>query len=116
MKLNIRNGVTVINGQTFKGSCIQVSNGRVIVDGVEHGVESGPSIDVEIHGDVQSLELESGTVRANYAGSVKTVSGDVTCGEVGGSIKTVSGDVNTGAVAGSVSTVSGDIQHLKPLL
>lgn len=116
MKLNIRNGVTVINGQTYKGSCIQVSNGRVIVDGVEQGVEAGPTIDIQVHGNVEALELENGTVRANSAGSVKTVSGDVTCGEVGGSIKTVSGDVNTGAVAGSVSTVSGDIQHLKPLL
>lgn len=112
MKLNIRNGVTVINGKTYKGSCIQVSNGRVIVDGVEHGVESGPSIDVEIHGDVQSLEMESGSVKANSAGTIKTVSGDVVCGEVSGSIKSVSGDINTGAVAGSVSTVSGDIKHL----
>lgn len=112
MKLNIRNGVTVINGKTYMGSCIQVSNGRVIVDGVEHGVEPGPSIDVEIHGDVQSLEMESGTVKANSAGTIKTVSGDVVCGEVSGSIKSVSGDINTGAVAGSVSTVSGDIKHL----
>lgn len=112
MKLNIRNGVTVINGKTYKGSCIQVSNGRVIVDGVEHGVESGPSIEVEIHGDVQSLELESGTVRANSAGMIRTVSGDVVCGEVSGSVSAVSGDINTGAVSGMVSTVSGDITHL----
>lgn len=111
MKLNIRNGVTVINGRSFQGSSIQVSNGRVVIDGIDQGVESGPSIDVQINGHVESLELEAGTVKADSAGTVKTVSGYVVCGDVSGPVSSVSGDIDAGAISGPVSTISGDVKH-----
>jgi len=107
----MRNGRITIDGRTFKGNNVSISNGKVTVDGVVQDGELVGEVNVTIHGDVEHIENASGKVVAQRAGSIHTQSGDVECGDVGGSIQTMSGDVNSGAVGGSVSTMSGDIRH-----
>ncbi|MGR5367102.1 hypothetical protein [Photobacterium damselae] len=113
MKVQMKsgNGTVVIDGRTFSGCNIQINGNKVIVDGVPQGGELVGDITVTVHGDVDSMQLGSGVVKANSANSVVTGSGDVTCGDVSGSINTGSGDVTCGNVSGSVNTVSGDIRH-----
>jgi len=111
MQITMKNGSTVINGTSYRGTNIQITGQRVIVDGIDQNADLGPVIDVQVHGDVESLDLEAGTVKAESVGTIKTVSGDVQCGNVSGPVSTVSGDVEAGAVSGPVSTVSGDVCH-----
>jgi DUF4097 and DUF4098 domain-containing protein YvlB len=46
---------------------------------------------------------------SGHAGEVRTVSGDVKCGDVAGNVTTVSGDVQAKTISGNVKTVSGDV-------
>ena len=48
-------------------------------------------------------------VNVGTVGRVKTMSGDVHCGDVTGDVSTMSGDVTCGSIAGSAQTMSGDI-------
>lgn len=120
-----------INGKTYFGNNIQVSNNKVIIDGVDvtgdHKDSKEISIQVEgnidtlsvdyaktvlVNGNVNSLKSGSGDVECkDVTGNLKTGSGDIECGNVGGGIETGSGDVKCGTVGGSVKTGSGDIKH-----
>lgn len=111
MQITVRNGTTTINGKTYQGRNIQITNKRILIDGVEQDGNIEPPIDVQVNGHVEHLDLEEGTIRTESAGTIKTVSGDVECGDVAGPVSTVSGDVEAGTVAGPVSTVSGDVCH-----
>lgn len=111
MKMRIKgNANTVINGKSFSGRNIQVSNGEVIIDGIKV-MDADAEVNIEVHGDVDKISNETGTVKANHAGSINTMSGDVECGDVSGSVGTMSGDVNCGKVNGKVKTMSGDVRH-----
>ncbi|MEL7440909.1 MAG: hypothetical protein AAGJ58_20680 [Pseudomonadota bacterium] len=110
MNISMKNGSVTIDGKTFNGSNISISNNKVIVDGVVQGGELVGDVNVVVHGDVDQLTNTSGKVEAKSVGNVKTVSGDVSCGNVSGSVQTVSGDVNCGDIKGSVKTVSGDVK------
>jgi hypothetical protein len=108
----------VINGKTYFGNSISISNGKVIIDGKESepGESNGKIINITVTGNVEKLVVDvcdkisiSGSVN-----SIKTVSGDVdVSGNVAGSINTMSGDVDCGQVSGSVSTMSGNIKNKK---
>lgn len=89
-----------INGKTFTGNNITVTNGKVIIDGKEatdHG--SGANITVEVHGDLQKLNCTTAIIHGNVNGDVdantvncKDVTGDVdantvNCGNVGGDVE-----------------------------
>lgn len=53
-----------------------------------------PIIKIEITGNVESIETESGDVRCNaVSGNVNTMSGDVTCDNIKGHCSTMSGDI-----------------------
>lgn len=111
MNIQMNNGSVTIDGKSFKGNSVVVTNGKVIVDGVTQDGELTGDINVTVHGDVQVLENQSGNVTANNVGEVNTGSGDVTCKDVQGSVRTGSGDVVCGNVGGSVRTGSGDVSH-----
>jgi len=105
------NGHVVVDGREFRGSNISITNGKVTVDGVvQDGDLTGP-INVTIHGDVQSLENNSGNVTAQNVGEISAGSGDIKCGNVSGSVRTGSGDIECGNVGGSIKTGSGDVRH-----
>lgn len=101
-----------INGVTITGNNVSVVNGRVIVDGKDVNCEE-KVINIHVEGNLGSLTADAcSTITVNgSAGSVKTRSGDVQCGDVSGAVSTMSGDVTCGNIAGSVSTMSGDVSH-----
>jgi hypothetical protein len=99
-----------VNGKTYRGNSVSISNGRVVVDGVEQDQALTQNIEIKIDGPVQELETACGNVNVTGSvGRVKTTSGDVQCGDVGTSVQTTSGDVACKNVGTSVSSVSGDI-------
>lgn len=104
-------GSVVIDGKSFSGSSISISNGKVIVDGVTQDGSLTGNIDVVVHGNVKTLENQCGNVTANDVGEISTGSGDIKCGNVSGSVRTGSGDVACGSVGGSIRTGSGDVSH-----
>lgn len=105
----------VIGNKTFTGNNITVSNNRIIIDGkdITDTLPEQKTYNIEVTGDIQSLDVDacnSLTVKGTV-GSIKTLSGDVDCGDVTGSVSTMSGDVKCKNISGSVSTMSGKIKH-----
>ena len=112
MKISSKNGSPVtINGRSFSGNNISIVGNKVIVNGVEQSGSLVGPITVEVHGDVDMLNVVSGNVTARNVNRVKTGSGDVSCGDVNGDISTGSGDVKCGTVAGKIKTGSGGVTH-----
>jgi hypothetical protein len=106
------NGMT-INGKTYNGNNITISDGVVIVDGVvQDGDHIGYNIQVTVNGNVGEIETGSGDITVNgEVSDVSTSSGDVKCGNVAGNVQTSSGDVTCGTVGGKIKTSSGDVNH-----
>jgi hypothetical protein len=119
-----------INGKSFEGRNVIVTNNKVIIDGVDVTPESKTinitvdanidKLDVDVcdkvivNGNVNELATASGDVDCkDVTGSVRTVSGDIECGNVGGDVSTTSGDVKAENIAGNVKTLSGDIKYKK---
>ena len=112
MNINMRSGSISINGKAYKGNNVQISNGKVVIDGIEQSQVLEHKITVNVVGDVESIDAGSGdVVVSGNVGSLRTGSGDVKCGSVSGNVQTGSGDVDCGKVAGSVRTGSGDINY-----
>lgn len=100
-----------INGKSFFGQNISITQNSITIDGVT-SIEVTPNIKVEVLGSCDSIESASGDVVVHGAAQkIKTMSGDVTCENVFGPVSTMSGDVKCGDVSGSVSTMSGDIKN-----
>jgi len=110
-----QNTQIIVNGKNITGQDLVIkkssSGGTVVmVDGVP-AFGDDVNINIEINGDVESIELGAGTITcANVTNGIKTISGDVACENVHGNISTTSGDVKCDDVAGNVTTVSGDVQ------
>lgn len=107
-------GTININGKTYRGNNVSIINGRVMIDGKDVTSQApGPRIDIVVHGNLDSLQVDCcDKVKVDGAvGTLSTVSGDVTCGDVDGDVSSVSGDVACGSVQGNISTVSGDIRR-----
>lgn len=102
-----------INGNTFSGTNIIVTNGKVLINGKDVTPDS-KEINISVVGNIEHLKVDACnkvSVEGNVQ-SISTQSGDVeVSGDVDGSISTISGDVDCGHVKGSVSTMSGDIKH-----
>lgn len=112
MKIRTGGSSVTIDGRTFTGSTITISDDRVFVDGVQQDGSLSGQITVTVDGNADSVETASGkVVISGSAGRVKTMSGDVECGAVTGDVGTMSGDVTCGPVSGNVKTMSGDIRH-----
>ena len=103
-----------INGVSYQGNSISVTNGKVLIDGVDAGIE-GKEISIVVDGDLGSLSVDS----CNYVkvsgncDQVKTMSGDIEVGgDVMGDCKTMSGDIACGHIFGGAETKSGDFTQL----
>lgn len=83
--LNDINGTTWINNVKIEGAqTISINNGKIYVNGKLREDLKSPSIEVKIEGNVASVHTGSGNV---------SVTGDVTCGNVGGNVSTMSGNI-----------------------
>ncbi len=111
MKLTMKSGNCVIDGRSFAGNNICISNGVVTIDGVVQDGELSGDINVTVNGNVDVLENQVGTITAHNVGEATAGSGDINCNNVSGSVSTGSGDIRCGSVGGNVRTGSGDITH-----
>jgi len=102
-----------INNSTYSGNSIVITNGKVIIDGIDMTPDS-KEINITVEGNIDALKVDVCN-EIKVKGSVKNIStksGDVEItGDVDGSIQTMSGDIDCGHVQGSISTMSGDIKH-----
>lgn len=108
--LNDINGTTWINNVKIEGAqTISINNGKIYVNGKLREDLKSPSIEVKIEGNVASVHTGSGNVSVTGdVTTINTASGDVTCKD---GVLTMSGDVTCGNVGGNVSTMSGNIYH-----
>lgn len=109
MNLTMKNGKIEIDGKTFTGSNIQINGCKVIVDGVTQDGELVGDINITVDGDVESITNTHGSVSAKNVKNIKTVHGDVVCGDVSGDVKTTHGDIKSNSIKGSATTTFGDI-------
>ena len=114
---NISGRITY-NGRTInvpQSSLMEIVNGQILIDGKpfeQYNKADCPIIKIELTGNVESIETESGDVTVNGdVRYVKTMSGDVRCKTVEGDVSTMSGDVTCDNIKGNCSTMSGNIRR-----
>ena len=104
-----------INGKSYIGNSLIISNGKVIVDGKDVSPES-KTITIQVDGNIAQLNVDNAN-KVSVIGNVEklsTMSADVeVSGMVKGNISTMSGDVECGDVHGGISTMSGNVKHSK---
>ena len=109
--------VTVqINGVTYSGNNISIKGDKVAVDGKTKIELKEKNITINISSAVEELQANCKSIVAwpgSSIGSIRTVSGDVSCIDVSRDINTISGDVKCKKINGTVNTISGDIIGLK---
>lgn len=99
----------------FKGAykSIEINGNTVRINGKRVDIpDTETLVEIIVEGNCETINCDSTDrieVKGNVTGSIKTMSGDVTCGDVGGYVQTMSGDVRTKNVTGSISTMSGNI-------
>ncbi len=103
----------VINGTSYSGKNISINNNKVTIDGVVQSQLLDNEVNVIVHGNVNTLNTEAGSVTTDSVGSVSTMSGSVTCGNVQGNVETMSGSVKANNITGDVDTMSGNIKYKK---
>lgn len=111
-------GRVTYNGRTInipQSSRMELVDGQILINGKpfeQYNEADFPIIKIELTGNVESIETESGDVTVNgdvrYA---KTMSGDVRCKTVEGDVSTMSGDVTCDNIKGNCSTMSGSIRR-----
>lgn len=111
-------GNVTYNGKTInipRGSRFEMIDGKVLINGKPfelYNEADCPIIKIEITGNVESIETESGDVTIQGdASNIHTMSGDVRCNAVSGNVNTMSGDVTCDNIKGHCSTMSGDIRR-----
>lgn len=107
-----------INGNTYIGNSVAISNGKVFIDGKEASCDGKDSkeINITVNGNIDELKVDAcnKVLVTGDVFNIHTQSGDVdVSGNVKGGIQTMSGDVDCGDIGGSISTMSGDIKHRK---
>lgn len=109
------NSSIIVNGKRYTGKTINISNGKVIIDGNDVDDTEEPIVNIIIYANSAS-KIEQVTSTAGEiiihgnASNIDTTSGDITInGNVEGNISTVSGDIRADVIEGNISTISGDI-------
>ncbi len=107
-------GTISINGRSYSGNNVSISNGVVTIDGqVQLDGAKLPTITINVQGNLDSLKVDS-CREVDVTGDVnnlQTMSGDVrVSGSVFGRVETLSGNVKAGSIAGNVKTLSGNIK------
>lgn len=101
------NSSITINGKTFNGNNIFVSNGKVIVDGNEQSYSEGNKYShtykVEITGNPQKVETMGDVSVSGDCGYINTM-GNVNVRQNSGNINTM-GVVTVGGTSGKINTL-----------
>lgn len=106
-RYNIQSGnINVINGKVYcDGKPVVDTNDftekniKIVIQGNVEGDVKTDCGDIEVTGNCRSVISTSGdiNIKGSVGLSVKSTSGDITCGEVHGDIQTVSGDIENKA-------------------
>lgn len=102
-----------INGITYHGNNISISNNKIIIDGKDVTAgDNSKDVKIEVNGNLESLNVDyCNTIKVSgEVGDIRTTSGDVECGDVRGKVRTTSGDIESGDVGAGIETMSGDIK------
>ncbi|WYC18349.1 hypothetical protein [Citrobacter phage vB_CfrS_K1M] len=112
MNLKMKSGgKIIIDGREFTGGNIQINGDEVIIDGVKQSGSLIGDVNIQVFGDIESLENTRGTINVSgSSGDIKTVSGNVNVSGNSANVNTVSGSV-TSKICGNVKTISGSINH-----
>lgn len=101
----------IINGVTHEvyGKNINVSNGKIMVDGnvIEEGLTG--IVKVSFEGDLANLECADAKITGNVQGNVNAA--DVRCGDVGGNVN--GADVKCRDVAGRINAAEVRLRKKK---
>ena len=106
-----------IDGVQYEGNNLTITrDGDIIIDGELKNKSTGPTINIQIKGDINELNVNKGHI--NVEGNVnriKTVSGDVDItGDIFEGVESTSGDISVSrSIQGNVTTVSGDVEAVK---
>lgn len=103
-----------INGKSYKGKNVRISNNKVYIDGKlqdDKDIQESKQIFIEVHGDLSILDVDvcENISVSGETGLVKTVNGDIICKDIAGDVTTVNGDVRANIINGNCKTVNGDI-------
>lgn len=99
-----------INGKTYTGNNIVVTNGKVIIDGKE--AESGndsTNIKVIVNGDLNKLDCTDAEINGNVIGGVDAT--NLTCEIIGGDVD--ANTVNCTTIGGDVDANTVNCNHVE---
>ena len=102
-----------INGKSYKGNNISVSNGVVKIDGKIQHDDDSKQINISVVGNLQTLEVDSCEMImvTGEVDSVVSYNGNVKCGNVNGWVTTTNGNIKAGDVSGDATTKNGNIKR-----
>jgi len=104
----------IINGKSYNGRNINISGGKVLIDGKDVDFGDTLQVNIVVEGDLNELQVDQVDtlqIKGN-CGQVETTNGSVTIGgSVTGDVRTTNGTVSCGKVGGSVRTTNGSIRH-----
>ena len=102
-----------VNGKTYKGNNISISNGVVVIDGKRYDDKDAKNINISVVGNLESLDVDSCEMImiTGDVGTVETVNGNVKCGNVNGNVKTTNGNIKAGDIHGKATTSNGNIKR-----
>ena len=102
-----------INGKSYAGRNIVISNGKVIIDGKDQTPE-GKEINISVDGNVNRLEVDYAD-RIDIKGDVAIAdckNGNLSCRDIVGDAETKNGNiVCSGKIEGNATTKNGNIIH-----
>lgn len=112
----MNNATVTINGKSYSNtqSSYIHSNGDVWINGVKQEQSVVNIVNIEVTGDVGTLNNTNGTVSVtgNVSGGVETTNGKITVGgSVTGDAKTTNGDIRAQSISGKCKTTNGDISR-----
>lgn len=92
-----------VNGRTYEGNNVTVTNNRVIIDGVDVTNKDTPKtiLQIEIKGTLASLTTDASVSCNSIAGDVHA-GGSVNCDDVKGNVS-AGGSVNADDIGGNVN-------------
>ena len=106
--------MNIVNGIKYSGSKINITNGKVIIDGKRVDTGDAKEIKIEVHGDIDVLDVdvcEYVTVDGNV-GDVKVSQGDITIkGSAMDKVTNSQGNINIGGdLNGDAKNSMGNIK------
>ena len=106
--------MVTVNGKTYKGNNVSISNNKVYIDGKLENQEDEKVINVVVNGNINTLTIDycDNLEMVGDCGIVASKNGDVVIkGNVANDVTSKNGNIVCGNVGGNVETKNGNIVH-----